>query len=288
MNVRKNNSDIWKSRRFYYMKNIIKRYLPPVIIDNIHVIRGRIKYLNNKQYFDKNIKFYNANKDKDLLIIGNGPSLKDIDLSKFKHMDMFAANDFYVHKDFNSLDIKYYFNMDPRDVWFKGITKFIAQKKLDQMEFFFPFSHNGLIDKLGKNLKNKNYIISGGENYYRYNKFIELHKPTLRIINILQILLISANYMGYKNIYLVGFDYSFLAYKNKMQIPHFHDGNKCSFQPPLEKKSYGRMCRSVGQLFFALDELSKNINVNIFNLGYQSSYLDLFKSLDINEVILKK
>ena len=77
--------------------------------------------------------------------------------------------------------------------------------------------------------------------------------------NILQILLVTAHYMGYKNIYLVGFDYSFLAYKNKNQIPHFHGGDKRAYKPEVEKKSYTRVTCNVCKLLNSLIKLNIHI-----------------------------
>lgn len=268
------------------MKETLKRTLPPIVTEQIPIFKTYIRYLKYKDYFTSNSRFKNCEAGKDLVIVGNGPSLKKVDLKKLNHMDMFVANDFYVHEDFNELNIKYYFNMDPREIWFENIFKSVPKEKLGNIEFFLSFSHIDRIKKLGDGLKNKNYIIHGGSAYQNYGKYLNIHRPTLGIINILQILLVTASYMGYKNNYLVGFDYSFLAYKNKNQIPHFHNSDKRAYKPEVEESSYTRVTCNACKLFLSLQNLTRflNKNMNIFNATQEDSYLDFFKEIELKKL----
>ena len=268
------------------MKESLKRILPPIVTEQIPILKTYIKYMTNKDYFTSNSRFKNCESGKDLVIVGNGPSLKKVDLKKLNHMDMFVVNDFYVHEDFNELNIKYYFNMDPREIWFENIVKSVPNDKLNNIEFFLSFSHIERIKKMGDVLKNKNYIIHGGSTYQNYEKYLDIHRPTLGIINILQILLVTVHYMGYKNIYLVGFDYSFLAYKNKNQIPHFHNTDNRAYKPEIEENSYTRVTCNACKLFLSLQELVKVLDkkINIFNATHEDSYLDIFREIGLERL----
>ena len=266
------------------MKNILKKFIPPIILDYRALIGSYFCYAKNYKKIVRNKKFLDINKGRDLLIIGNGPSLNKVDLQKLKHLDMFACNDFYLHDDFNELNIKYYFNLDPREIWFRNMSKNIKKEKLEKINFFFSLSHKNRIDEYGEFIKNKNYIIDNGKSYYSYSNFLQIDRPTLHILNILQILLITGNYMGYKNIYLVGFDYSFLAYRNKSQVEHFHKGNNQAFKSKEEENQYGRMACSVCTVFNALNHIKRAVISSIYNLSYEDSFLDIFESLDVKEI----
>ena len=261
------------------MKKIIKQLLPPIIYDQLPIYKTYFNYLLNRKLFASNIKFKNQKIGKDLLVIGNGPSLNKINLLLLNDMDMFALNDFYLHEQFNELNVKYYFHMDPTPKWFKYIKKSISQSKLDSLEFFLPFSHYDLIKRSGRELKNKNIIINGGKTYERFKYFIDIHKPTLLICNGLQMLLVTALYMGYKNIYLAGFDFDFLTYKKRYELPHFFNNKDERVNVSTSKNSYATTVCNSGITLKSLESLrdvSEQKNVKIYNLNNPNSFLDMF------------
>jgi len=266
------------------MNDRIKRYIPPVVLDNYGALKSQFTYYKHKKYINNNRRFKNIATEKKLLLIGNGPSLNNIDLSKLDYMDKYVCNDFYVHKDFNDLNVKYYFNMDPREVWVENIVKHVSVERLNEINFFLPLSHYELISRLGDRLKNKNYLLQGGSDYYRYKHYLELHKPILNVMNILQALLLTANYMGYRDVFLAGFDFSFLAYKAKNEIEHFHGGDSRAFQPIEETGAYKRMTGSVNKIFTALEYLKICTNMNVYNLSYEDSFLDIYDKFNVEKL----
>ena len=131
-------------------------------------------------------------------------------------------------------------------------------------------------------LSNSYFIEHAGEAYYAYDNFLDLSRSTLRIVNILQVLLVSAIYMGFKNIYLAGFDYNFLSYKKKSDIQHFHDNDTRAFKPPYESRSYARVTCNLCLILNALDHLERltSDRATIYNISHEDSYLDLFTPLN--------
>jgi len=267
-------------------KNSIKRYLPPIVTENVGLVRAHREYVKNKDVFRKNKELYLKHKGESLLIIGNGPSLKKVDLSRLNHLKIFACNDFYLHKDFKDIKVDYFFNLDPREVWFNNVLKTVDSKTLDSMRFILPFEKIEKCKEYLQEIKHQNYVIHGGSEYSRYTKYLDLSKPILGIINILQVFLIAARYMGFKNVYLVGFDYSFLAYKSKGAIPHFHEKDERAFRPKPEKGEYIRVTCNAGRLFRSLEHLLSSIekDMNVYNANYEDCYLDLFEELSLESL----
>ena len=55
--------------------------------------------------------------------------------------------------------------------------------------------------------------------------------------------------MGFKNAYLLGFDYNFLAYRKKSLLKHFYKKKDVSQTPADEKEQYGRVAYHTYLLF---------------------------------------
>jgi hypothetical protein len=260
------------------MKQQLKKWMPPIIVQNIGLFRAYIKYMKYKDLICKNKRFEGVGAGKKLLIIGNGPSLNGVDFDHFKSFDMFACNDFYVHPKFDQLNVKYYFNLDPREIWFNNIVDSLSQEKINSLEFFLPISHLQQIRQFGNGIPNKNYLIGGGERYDKYSRYMALDKPTLGVMNILQILIVGAYYMGYRDIYLAGFDYSFLAFRNKSMIPHFHKGDYRAFKAPAKNNYTSNVCNACKSLtaLSILSEILLEQQINIINVSHEDSFLDMF------------
>ena len=86
---------------FYTLK-----YLLNILMKIIIYIHVTIKNL----YKVDNIK--NKNKNKSCVIIGSGPSINNIDISKLNKFDTIAVNNIYKHKNFKKLNLTYLCLMD--------------------------------------------------------------------------------------------------------------------------------------------------------------------------------
>lgn len=158
-------------------------------------------YIKNK-YKEKFKQIYGQKKGKRCFIIGNGPSLEIEDLEKLKDEDCFAANEIYKLYDRTDWRPTYYVVMDR---YTKASPEIIENMRCEIM-----------------------YL---GDYYCRYNKVLRqdiicLHQhvsfnsdtyivsddisrsvtisPTVSLVS-MQI----AAYMGYSEIYLLGFDHSY-------------------------------------------------------------------------------
>ena len=93
--------------------------------------------------------------------------------------------------------------------------------------------------------------------------------------------------MGYKNIYLVGFDFDFLTYKKRYELPHFFKNTDKRAIVSNSKNSYANSVCNAGITLKSLETLrdvSEEKNVNIYNLNNPDSFLDMFRYLEKKEL----
>lgn len=176
---------------------------------------------------NRNKKFVGRHNGESCYIFGNGVSLKYFDLSNFSDRVGISCNNLFFHKDFNELNVKYYFAGHPF--------------------FYYPYWTNPYTRKRVKNRlgplyrkkmqihPNVNYFVSlsnyfglTGENIYYLHHFdkefrnystCSLSGEFSAMSGALPAMLGMAIYMGFTDITLVGCDYSFYP----QAIGHFFE-----------------------------------------------------------------
>lgn len=82
---------------FYTLKFILNFFMKNLIFFNIEI----------KKIYKKKIYLNKDNKNKICFIIGNGPSIKNFNLSRLNKFDTFSVNNIYKHKYFKKFNLKY-------------------------------------------------------------------------------------------------------------------------------------------------------------------------------------
>jgi hypothetical protein len=140
-------------------------------------------------------------------------------------------------------------------------------------------SYDRVHQLLPEAVKNRYFISHFGQLYEQYDKYFDLNRTTLAVVNILQIFLVAANYMGFKNAFLLGFDMSWLAYQKKSKVDHFYESKNVSIIPVDEKNAYGRIAYNTYLLFNALALFNNLTSMQIYNCT-KGSFLDMFEWSD--------
>jgi flavin-binding protein dodecin len=175
-------------------------------------IRKRSEYFELKQ----NNKFKNKHIGKRCFVLGNGPSLKNQDLSLLSEEYVFTVNQIMRHQDFDKIKTNYHFWADP--MFFKIDEKNIKDFELLQVmknvnsldnkpNCFFPIEQKEFVEKFGlNNTLNINYFRSKETFHDKYTKEIDFAKNIPGFHTVVQWAIIMAIYMGFKEIYLLGCD----------------------------------------------------------------------------------
>lgn len=242
-------------------------------------------------------------------ILGNGPSIKEMDILKLKDEQTFVVNTFWNHPQCKELDPTYYTVVDEEifsdqetnNNYF--LSDVIAHNKIASghtTKFFFHIAGKELIE--GKKLFSDNEIY-----YLAFNGFfrddldfnIEIDKLIPHTKNVIVASLLIAIYMGFEEIYLLGVKHDFLAYpsyKHYENFKHFYKTNYTQSNKndieyfKLAVMSYEQHITSVLRLFknyrLLKEKIAKmNPNIKIYN-ATPGSFLDVFPMIDFDKIKL--
>ena len=278
----------------------------------VQTILSLFKVLIKSNFFLEKYK----TQEKSLYILGNGPSFNN-NLSDYKQViktkNLMCVNGFPLTEAFLELKPKYYiicspgfYNNEAVD-YNVNIRKKIINSLVEKTEwpliFFLPKEARQNQDFI-KNIKgNKNIKIyffnktaveaySGIRNIL-YSKGIASPRPH----NVMISAILQSITIGYKNIYLLGADHSWLPQitvnkENQVLInqKHFYDENesKAKQMHKDEGKNNIKLHEVLDkfkisfQSYHELDKFSKTKNAQIKNLT-KDSFIDAFQKIDIKE-----
>lgn len=258
------------------MNKNIKYFLPPILIDLIRLFRA-YKLKGKNKFLKQNALWYNHFKNEKVLIIGNGPSLKDIDLNLIKGRNVIVMNSFENASWKDSVKIVAHCIGEPSMVsaWSKDdIKKSIKGTNANSYWLHFTsFGHFNDIEK--KDLLHYAFITH--EPGIWGQKRIDLTSPTLTFQTTAQLAIQVALHMGFNDIGLLGFDHDWLA--NPDYSRHFYSNEKDDFDT-LHEMTYLQVVNMIDRMwriYYKLNEIADYSKVKIRNLT-QKSYLDVFKN----------
>lgn len=255
--------------------------------------RLRYFYYEQKNYFIKyrpvlrnNLEFKDSYPGKRCFIIGNGQSIKEQDLILLKDEFTFVVNSFYRHTDYEIIHPSFYCMIDELHFNDSEISRKIlfelGQKLHKDTVLFFPADAGPYIEKNQLYQDNKKYYLyMSGEFGENFN--IEIEKKIPDLVNVILSCLITARYMGFSEIYLLGCDHDWLKNRNMKKHDRFYSQDY--LQGYLENVTYEECMAGVHELFRSYRILKNKLNnIKIYNCS-PGSYLDVFEFADYHEVI---
>jgi len=143
------------------------------------------------------LKFKNIHQNENCFIIGNGPSLKNMDLSLLKNYHTLGLNKIYLIFDKIDLNLSYHVAVNP----------FVIEQSAKAFEIlqcpsFLSYRPSRIIVK---ELEHIYFIMTGGPYTFQTsltNEICEGHTVTYVAMQI-------AFYMGFKGVFLIGVDHNF-------------------------------------------------------------------------------
>jgi hypothetical protein len=184
-------------------------------ISSIFIRLARFPYqLQNKNNMAKNNELKKYKKSDTCYILGLGPSLKGVDLSKIDG-DTFAINTFYNFSEASSISPTFYCITDDRDFWDPTsdlLDK--ATKKFPDAAFLFNGKYRKQAEaRIAQDVKRYYAYMWAG--YFKPNKRIDYQKLLPIMGNIVCFAIMTAFYLGYKKIYLLGCDFNSFAFRTQ-------------------------------------------------------------------------
>ena len=228
---------------------------------------------------ERNKELQNLHKGKRCFIIGNGPSIKNQDLTMLKGEITFFANMFYKHPQINLIQPTYYAIIDPK-----------LQKRIWPLNMIDEILETCPGVKLFLNAK-----ASVDENIYSYTKkadiywlYINQHlcmgytgnfdiTKGIAADNVIKVCMAIAFYMGFKDIYLLGMDLNglFLDLLNKeSHFSHSYTEEIFTYDMEAAENDLWQTAHAF-RAWRALAEYSKRAGYNVVNLT-QGGLLNCF------------
>ena len=227
-----------------------------------------------KKELKRNKIFENIHKGERCYILGNGPSLKNVDLEKLEDKKTFTTNYFYKYeKNFKS---SYHLMVDGAFYWKEHFeyTKKIAND--ENIKFITLYDGKKKLDRA----PNTYYIFPCYKSDYK-KIYLDMSKPMTECVNVVLSAIQCAIYMGFSEIYLLGCDFNQFA---SMRPGHFYSKEEKDRTVPMAQDlKYSSMAM---YHHYKLEEVARSKNIKILN-ATEGSLIDAYERISLTELLKK-
>jgi hypothetical protein len=258
-------------------KSFAKRCLPPILLDQISFFRAVILRIKFRRWLNRNAELRNKYFGKRVYILGNGPSLNNFDLKMIHGHEVITMNHFELHPHKEEFKIVAHCIGEPysSSTWenpismLKGVKADTYWFNADAVEFFSKQDSYDVHYYL-PGLRAGALILSGDD----------LTGVALQYQSTAQMAINIALFLGFKDIYLLGFDHDWLVTRG--HSPHFYEERDGVDKADLSRFAYIDMIRislNLFEIYVKLHQIAKKRDARIWNLS-KPSYLDVFPTLE--------
>ena len=235
-------------------------------------------------------KFRNINAGKRCFIVGNGPSIRQQDLTKLKDEVTFVANFFVLHDDYDKINPTYYCISDPRVYDSRGFNSdlyYPMMTKTRNTVKFFPFKTRKIIKKQrlfnGHSIYYLNY--QGDQIWKKGSINLDITKPVdTGDTIIIDFCLPLAFYMGFKEVYLLGCDCDYGLEKDESyKHGFFYDVNRVKTKGAGVEYHKKFWFDNIIKSYRVAKEAFENNNSEIYNAGVGGK-LEVFPRVDFERL----
>lgn len=257
------------------VKQTIEYIFPPVLLDTVRALRVLPQYLELRKDLKQNLVWRNAYLGEKVYVLGNGPSLSCVNRSLFRGHRVIVMNSFDRADWKDEFEIVAHCLGEPRlsPSWDDHIFyRSINGTKSASYWLHFSSKDHLCSKEHGKDL---NYVLPVFEPGICPKRKIALHSAALAYQTTAQLAIQVALYLGFSEIYLLGFEHDWLA--SPEYSKHFYSSNKDQ-EDTLGRHSYLSIinfAQRMWNIYYKLQEISEAHNARIYNMT-ENSYLDVF------------
>jgi len=246
----------------------------------------------------RNVELKNKYNNKRIFILGSGSSILLYDLKVLNSEYVMTQNSFHMHKDISYVDpnihcvVPYYQSNKEISIWVDYIADMKA--RMPNSLFLWGLNTKALIDKYHEDISEKSYYIRTKYNLLTLKKAkVNISKTIMTIPTVLTQCLTVAIYLGFKEIYLLGFDLDQICHTNDQTYGRFYGMSKIT-ETEFEKYANQRLDVEttdgwytwwlMNKQFFLIKHFADQNNISIVN-GTQGGILSYFKREPIENII---
>lgn len=296
---------MWGSK----VKRIIKELLPIKVKYLYHLIRIKKRERGKDFLLKENVAFKNKHKGQRCFIIGNGPSINNVDFSKLRDEVTFTVNQMSRREDFEELKTNYhmwaderFFDIDeskPEDMELLEAMRAVKSGSNSPVVFYKIAAHDMIKKfKLDETLDIHYFSEIGFNNINRRYK-VDFCKRTPSFSTVVHYLILLAIYMGFKEIYLLGCDCTGIIntvqsrIKSKAQMEYAYNISE-NERKRMEKSNsmfpIQDELRWYANIFDCYEQLNNYCNANNVKLynATEGSLLESIEKVQLEDILNKK
>ena len=246
----------------------------------------------------KNIELKDKYNNKRIFILGSGSSILLYDLKVLSNECVMTQNSFHMHNDISDINptfhcvVPYYQTDKEHSIWVDYIND--MKVRMPDSLFIWGLNTKSLIDKYHEDLRDKSYYLRTRYNLLTLKKAkVNISKTIMTIPTVLTQCLTVAIYLGFKEIYLLGFDLDQICHTNDQTYGRFYGMSKIT-ETEFEKDANQRLDVEttdgwytwwlMNKQFFLIKHFADQNNISIVN-GTQGGILSYFKREPIENII---
>ena len=246
----------------------------------------------------KNIELKDKYNNKRIFILGSGSSILLYDLKVLKNEFVMTQNSFHMHEDIYDIEpnfhcvVPYYQSEKEYSTWIEYIGD--MKEKMPSTSFMWGLNTKALIDNHHPELIKHSYYIRTKYNLLALKKAkVNISKTIMNIPTVLTQCLTVAIYMGFREIYLLGFDLDQICHTNDRTFGRFYGMSKITdtkFEEDAERNSDLETTDGwynwwlMNKQFFLIRDFADQNNISIVN-GTKGGILSYFKREPIENII---
>ena len=246
----------------------------------------------------KNIELKDKYNNERIFILGSGSSILLYDLKVLSNECVMTQNSFHMHNDISDINptfhcvVPYYQTDKEHSIWVDYIND--MKVRMPDSLFIWGLNTKSLIDKYHEDLRDKSYYLRTRYNLLTLNKAkVNISKTIMTIPTVLTQCLTVAIYLGFKEIYLLGFDLDQICHTNDQTYGRFYGMSKIT-ETEFEKDANQKLDVEttdgwytwwlMNKQFFLIKHFADQNNINIVN-GTKGGILSYFKREPIENIV---
>jgi len=249
----------------------------------------------------KNVELKDKYNNERIFILGSGSSILLYDLKVLSNEYVMTQNSFHMHNDISDINpnfhcvVPYYQTDKEHSIWADYIND--MKVRMPDSLFIWGLNTKALIDKYHEDISAKSYYVRTKYNLLTLKKAkVNISKTIMNIPTVLTQCLTVAIYLGFKEIYLLGFDLDQICHTNDRTFGRFYGMSKITdtkFEEDAEKNlddetTYGWYdWWLMNKQFFLIKCFADQNNISIVN-GTKGGILSYFKREPIENIVGKK
>lgn len=176
---------------------------------------------------ERNRVLYNKHKGQTCVILGSGSSIQLYNLRNLNHVHVITQNNFHVHPQINLIKpayhcvVPYYQTTKEKAVWHDWLKDMYIKLPSDTV-MVFGKNTKSIVEKVFDDTSRVFYIKSKYRVLTLSNPHVDMTKTIMEVSTAFTQCLITAMYLGFKEIYLLGCDFDQIISSSKSDYNRFY------------------------------------------------------------------